>query len=406
MSGERAHRGVSCGARLASGPACWQSRQPGCYRHVRRAKAAASASSVRRTDLRVHRVGVRRGAAGRVLGEPFRNASARGTLLAALRHHGPKLTSAASTVEQIETEAVRGTDRADFTAISPAGQIMPKNFTFYNPDSHKRIIRALEEYAPAAVIAATGTDPGLVGSQYPFPLFEDGDLDVPERVSERCRRRAACRSRRCGSEAFASTRTGPYDRRPRHATMQARRRPGRIVSRPTSTAARARRAHSTTRAVWPYFCGSRSCLADHASGPSIELVPFNGEDNYANPGEMLWAADNEGTFRRHRPRHQHRRPRPVRGTTNHVSFYGCPPDTEAVSEAMAIAAHPGDVRGPAVVPERSCHLRDSTVRPGPCARLERHRAASWHSTRTPSATRSGWWIRSSSWHPRGSCEMW
>jgi hypothetical protein len=75
-------------------------------------------------------------------------------------------------------------------------QIMPKGFTFYNPDSHRRLVGALESAAPAAVIAATGRDPQMVGSQYPFPLFEDGDLEFPnaymkdtdgERRGSRCR---------------------------------------------------------------------------------------------------------------------------------------------------------------------------------------------------------------------------
>ncbi|HZL04929.1 MAG TPA: M28 family peptidase [Coriobacteriia bacterium] len=66
-------------------------------------------------------------------------------------------------------------------------------------------------------------------------------------------------------------------------------------------------------------------LGGYSGGPSIEFVPFNGEDNYANPGEMLWYAENRdrcddivlaisiddlGMCR----------------TTNHVSFYGCSPE--------------------------------------------------------------------------------
>ena len=42
--------------------------------------------------------------------------------------------------------------------------------------------------------------------------------------------------------------------------------------------------------------GVAELLSDHSGGPAIEIVPLNGEDNYANPGEMMWVAENEGRF--------------------------------------------------------------------------------------------------------------
>jgi len=58
-------------------------------------------------------------------------------------------------------------------------QLMPKNFPFFNPEEHQRIVALLEEKAPAAVIAATGQNLDLAGGMYPFPLIEDGDFDIP-----------------------------------------------------------------------------------------------------------------------------------------------------------------------------------------------------------------------------------
>jgi aminopeptidase YwaD len=58
-------------------------------------------------------------------------------------------------------------------------QLMPKNFPFYNPESHQMIIALVEEKAPAAIIAATSRNPELAGAVYPFPLFEDGDFNIP-----------------------------------------------------------------------------------------------------------------------------------------------------------------------------------------------------------------------------------
>ncbi|MRR12148.1 M28 family peptidase [bacterium] len=85
-------------------------------------------------------------------------------------------------------------------------------------------------------------------------------------------------------------------------------------------------------------------LWDYERGPAIEIVPFNGEDNYANPGEMLWVAENEGRFQ------------DIilginiddlgmRGTENHVSFYNCPAELEAIVRGEMLG-HPRMADGP------------------------------------------------------------
>lgn len=43
-------------------------------------------------------------------------------------------------------------------------QIAPRNFVFYNPDEHKRIIKLLDEKRPLAVIAITGRNPELAAA--------------------------------------------------------------------------------------------------------------------------------------------------------------------------------------------------------------------------------------------------
>ena len=84
-----------------------------------------------------------------------------------------------STVEELETAEV-GDKVLLLRGELTAGQLMPKNFPFYNPDQHKRIISLLEARRPLAIIAATSRDPEMVGSGvYPFPLIEDGDFDIP-----------------------------------------------------------------------------------------------------------------------------------------------------------------------------------------------------------------------------------
>lgn len=84
----------------------------------------------------------------------------------------------ASTVEEIESGAFGGTVLLLLGDVV-AEQLAPKNFVFYNPEFHQRIIAALESQSPAAVVAATGRNPELAGGSYPFPLIEDGDFDLP-----------------------------------------------------------------------------------------------------------------------------------------------------------------------------------------------------------------------------------
>jgi aminopeptidase YwaD len=58
-------------------------------------------------------------------------------------------------------------------------QLMPKNFVFYNPDHHKKLVALLEEKSPAAIITATTRNPDQVGALYPYPLIVDGDFNIP-----------------------------------------------------------------------------------------------------------------------------------------------------------------------------------------------------------------------------------
>lgn len=247
-----------------------------------------------------------------------------------------------SCVEELESEAIRGCIVVLHGPIA-TGQIMPRNFTFYNPESHRRIIRALDAYAPAAVIAATGRDPEMVGSQYPFPLFEDGDLDVPnaymtdaegERLLAHAGTVASLRidSRRVSTTAEHVVATLPGDA------------PGRIVvfahidSRKGSPGALDNASGVAT------LLGLGELLADYTHGPTIEIVPLNGEDNYANPGEMLWVGANEA------------RMDDIilginiddagmRGQDTHVSFYSCDDLLEAAVR-QAMGAHVGISEGP------------------------------------------------------------
>jgi len=234
---------------------------------------------------------------------------------------------AASSVEQLETLDAEGKVLLLHGEIA-SGQLMPKNFVWYNPEEHKHIYGLLEAKSPAAVIAATGRDPELVGSQYPFPLFEDGDFETPNaymtdvegkrllaHVGEEVALRIDSERIPVTAEHLVAFKQGDAA--------------GRIVVS----------AHIDSRKGSPGALDNASgvatllavaeLLGDYTSGPTVEFVPFNGEDNYANPGEMLWAAENEGRFG------------DIvlginiddsgqRGAVNNVSLYGCPEELERI----------------------------------------------------------------------------
>jgi aminopeptidase YwaD len=83
-----------------------------------------------------------------------------------------------STMEELESVNCEGKLVLMRGAIC-AEQLMPKNFVFYNPEHHQKIIALLESRKPAAIITATERKPEQVGALYPFPLIVDGDFDIP-----------------------------------------------------------------------------------------------------------------------------------------------------------------------------------------------------------------------------------
>jgi aminopeptidase YwaD len=176
------------------------------------------------------------------------------------------------------------------------GQLMPKNFPFYNPDEHKHIIHLLESRRPEAIVAATARDPDMVGSGiYPFPLFEDGDFAVPSvyMTDEEGERLAAYAGR------FAEL------------AIRAQRIPAtgcNVVARKDSSGPHriVLFAHIDARLGTPGASDNASgtvvllllaeLLADYMGDLGIEIVAMNGEDYFSNPGEQQWLAHNAGRF--------------------------------------------------------------------------------------------------------------
>lgn len=222
-------------------------------------------------------------------------------------------------------------------------QLMPKNFTFYNPDEHKHIIALLEQKNPLAIIAATGRNPELAGGVYPFPLIEDGDFDIP----------SVCMTDVEGEwlAAFAGQVVSLTSRATRIPSVGCN-----VVARKGDMARRiVFFAHIDAKAGTPGAIDNATgvvillllaeLLADYDGSLGVEIVALNGEDYYAASGEMLWLAANEGRLHeillgvnmdgvgyRH-------------GKTA-FSLYGCPPEM-ADSIRAVLAARASMVEGDA-----------------------------------------------------------
>jgi aminopeptidase YwaD len=200
----------------------------------------------------------------------------------------------AGSVEALETAELAGgilLMRGELTKE----QLMPKRFPFYNPDHHKRIIGLLEAKQPRAIITATARDLEMVGGLYPFPLFEDGDFDIPsiyltdvegERLASYAGQTVALESR--------------AKRLPATGENVVARKGVDLMRRVVLF------AHIDTRMGTPGANDNASgvialmllaeLLADYPGELGIELVAMNGEDYYANPGEQLYLAANADRF--------------------------------------------------------------------------------------------------------------
>lgn len=176
-------------------------------------------------------------------------------------------------------------------------QLMPKSFTFYNPDEHKRIISLLEAKQPLAVIAATSRDPQMAGPLYPFPLIEDGDFDIPSvyMTDEEGARLAAFAGQRVSLESHAeripSTSCSVFARRGSNPERK-------VVCCAHIDAKRDAPGAIDNASGVTVMLLLAELLADYSGSLTVEIVAINGEDYYANPGEMQVLAINDGQFDR------------------------------------------------------------------------------------------------------------
>ena len=196
--------------------------------------------------------------------------------------------------------------------------LMPKNFPFYNPEEHQHIYRLLESQNPAAIITATSGD----------ALIEDGDFDIPSVYMN----------------TFEGEWLADHAGQTAHVVSRAQRTPATgsnvIALKPGDTDQRiVVMAHIDAKAGTPGALDNAAgvvtllLLAEMLSGykghHSIEIVAVNGEDYYANSGEIDYLHRNMDAFDQIELCINLDGLGYIEGRTAY-SLYACPPDLSAV----------------------------------------------------------------------------
>lgn len=170
-------------------------------------------------------------------------------------------------------------------------QLMPKNFTFYNPEHHQLIIALLEQKAPAAIICATGRNPELAGAAYPFPLIEDGDFDIPSvYTTDVTGEELAARAGQCvylvsRAKRIPSTGCNVIAARARFSPIKV------VVCAHIDTKTATPGALDNAAGVITLLL-SAELLRAHQGEIGLEFLVMNGEDYYGANGEMLYLEQN------------------------------------------------------------------------------------------------------------------
>ncbi len=194
-----------------------------------------------------------------------------------------------------ELESINATDKILLLhGEITAEQLMPKNFVFYNPERHQKIISLLESSGVKAIITATGRNSALAGGAYPFPLIEDGDFDVPSvfmteeegiRLLNYIGKKVSLESKAERFPANGCNMIGTKGKGPKKIVIT---------------------AHIDAKKGTPGAIDNATGILvlllladlhrDYKGSTQIELTALNGEDYYAVPGQMEYIRQNEDNF--------------------------------------------------------------------------------------------------------------
>ena len=222
-------------------------------------------------------------------------------------------------------------------------QLMPKNFVFYNPESHQRIVSLLENSGALALVCATGRNAALAGGVYPFPLLEDGDFDVPsvymtEEEGARLLNYAGQVAKlRSNSERIPGKGYNVIGRKGRNADE-------RIVITAHIDAKKGTPGAIDNATGVVVLLLLADLLRDYSGSKQLELIAFNGEDYYAVSGQMNFVWANQGKFDSILLNINIDGAGYKEGGSA-VSFYGLPADLRQTADEV-LSRHPAIQEGP------------------------------------------------------------
>lgn len=174
-------------------------------------------------------------------------------------------------------------------------QLMPKGFVFYNPEYHKKTIALLENSRAEAIIFLVSKSGFHEGGEYPFPIIEDGDFNIPSvflaeeagaelmKLSEE-KVRLVSEATRTPSRGFNVIGTKGHGGQKRIVLT------AHIDSKKGSPGAIDNATGITTLLL------IAELLREYSGEYPIEIVALNGEDYYSVPGQMVYIARNENRF--------------------------------------------------------------------------------------------------------------
>ena len=191
---------------------------------------------------------------------------------------------AVSTIEELESINCEGKILLMRGPIC-SEQLMPKNFVFYNPEHHQKIIALLESLKPAGIITATKRSPEQVGALYPFPLIVDGDFDIPsvycrETVGDDLAARQGHTFRlKIDTSRMPSTANNIIAKLNEDAA-------GKVVVTAHSDAYEDSPGASDNASGVVVLLLLAEMLSDYRGETCIEIAALNGEDHYSAGGQM------------------------------------------------------------------------------------------------------------------------
>jgi aminopeptidase YwaD len=175
-------------------------------------------------------------------------------------------------------------------------QLMPKNFVFYNPENHKKIISLLEKSGARAIISATGRNSALAGGAYPFPLIEDGDFNIPNvyMTDTEGEKLIAFKGKIVFLDSFCERIPGKgYNVIALKGVDEA----DKIVITAHVDAKKGTQGAIDNATGVIVLLLLADLLKNYSGKKAIELVAFNGEDYYAVPGQMNYIASRQAGFK-------------------------------------------------------------------------------------------------------------